>query len=214
MRSRAFCARTAPPWCRSASSNTCSRAKIRSTPGSSLASAAYEPRGVPSLPGRRQEAIMQNQDPGPRAGFEPLFRTSPFLDTVGPFFYRKEADGGFVVGLRVLPKHANARGGAHGGLLLTLIDVALGYRAAFSQDPPAALTTASICADFAGTAKLGDWVEAHVDVQKVGNRLAFANAFLMVNGERPVRASAVFSCVTGASPGSPATAAPVRSRYP
>jgi hypothetical protein len=36
-----------------------------------------------------------------------LFRTSPFLDLIGPLFYRKEGDG-FVVGLRVLPKHANA----------------------------------------------------------------------------------------------------------
>ena len=144
---------------------------------------------------------MQDEEPPPPAGFEPLFRTSPFLDTVGPLFYRKEAGGGFVIGLRVLPKHTNARGSAHGGLLLTLLDVALGYRAAFSQDPPAALTTASVCADFAGAPKLGDWVEAHVDVQKVGSRLAFANAFLVVDGERLVRGSAVFSRGTGALPG-------------
>jgi acyl-coenzyme A thioesterase 13 len=141
---------------------------------------------------------MHEEDPRPLPGFEPLFRTSPFLETVGPLFYRKEPDGGFVVGLRILPKHANARGSAHGGLLLTLLDVALGYRAAFSQDPPAALTTASVTADFAGAPRLGDWVEAHVDVQKVGSRLAFANAFLVVNGERLVRASAVFSRSTGA----------------
>jgi len=30
-------------------------------------------------------------------------------------------------------------------------------------------------------------------VQKVGGRLAFANAFLVVNGERIVRGSAVFA---------------------
>jgi acyl-coenzyme A thioesterase 13 len=149
---------------------------------------------------------MDDDAPRPPAGFEPLFRTSPFLDTVGPFFYRKEPGGGFIVGLRVLPKHANARGSAHGGLLLTLVDVALGYRAAFSQDPPGALTTASLCADFAGAPKLGDWVEAQVDVQRVGNRLAFANAFLVVNGERLVRASAVFSRSAGTLPGSPSGA--------
>jgi acyl-coenzyme A thioesterase 13 len=143
---------------------------------------------------------MQDNEPCP-PGFEPLFRSSPFLETVGPFFYKKEPDGKFIVGLRILPKHANARGGAHGGILLTLVDVALGYRAAFSQEPPAALTTASICADFAGAPKVGDWVEAHVDVQKVGGRLAFANAFLAVNGERLVRASAVFSRGDGALPG-------------
>jgi len=134
-----------------------------------------------------------HEEPDPPPGFELLFRTSPFLETIGPLFYRKEPDGGFIVGLRVLPKHANARGGAHGGLMMTLLDIALGYRASLSQNPPANLTTASLTADFAGGAKVGDWVEAHVDVQKVGGRLAFANAFLTVNGERVVRGSAVFA---------------------
>src|SRR3954452_11022230 len=133
---------------------------------------------------------MPDTEAQPAAGFEPLFRTSPFLDTVGPLFYRKAPDGSFVVGLRVLPKHANARGGAHGGLLMTLLDIALGYRAALSETPPANLTTANLTADFAGGAKIGDWVEAHVDVQRVGGRLAFASAFLLVDGERIVRASA------------------------
>jgi hypothetical protein len=54
-------------------------------------------------------------------GFEPLFRTSPFLDMLGPFFYRR-TEHGFVIGLQVADKHANARGSAHGGLLLTLAD--------------------------------------------------------------------------------------------
>ncbi len=83
---------------------------------------------------------------------------------------------------------------------MTLLDVALGYRAAFSHDPPAALATATMSADFVGSAKVGDWVEAHVDVHKVGSRLAFANAFLVVNGERLVRANAVFSRGSGPLP--------------
>ena len=132
-------------------------------------------------------------EPNPPLGFELLFRTSPFLDTVGPLFCRKDPERGLVIGLRVAEKHANARGIAHGGLLLTLADIALGYRTAFAQEPPAGLITASLTADFAGAAKVGDWVEAHVDIQKVGGRLAFANAFLMVDGERIVRASAVFA---------------------
>jgi len=133
------------------------------------------------------------QDANPPDGFEPLFRTSPFLDTIGPFFYRKDADGTFVIGMRILPKHANGRGGAHGGLLMTLLDIALGYRSGMSQDPPAKLTTASLTTDFVRAPVVGDWVEAHVDVQKVGGRLAFANAFLVVDGERVTRGSAVFA---------------------
>jgi acyl-coenzyme A thioesterase PaaI-like protein len=132
-------------------------------------------------------------EPNPPPGFEPLFRTSPFLDTVGPLFYRKDAEGRLVIGLRIAEKHANARGIAHGGLLLTLADIALGYHTAHAMDPPTGLITASLSADFAGAARIGDWVEAYVDIQKVGGRLAFANSFLTIEGERIVRASAVFA---------------------
>src|SRR2546421_6687404 len=131
-------------------------------------------------------------DPNPPPGFAPLFRTSPFLETVGPLFYRRDPERGVIVGLRIAEKHANARGIAHGGLLLTLADIALGYRTAFGQDPPEGLITANLTADFAGAARIGDWVEAHVDVHKIGGRLALAKAFLVGHSERILRASAVF----------------------
>src|SRR5438045_6937349 len=131
--------------------------------------------------------------PNPPPGYEPLFRASPFLETVGPLFYRRDPDQGLIIGLRIAEKHANARGIAHGGLLVTLADIALGYRTAFGQDPPEGLITANLTADFAGAAKIGDWVEAHVDVQRIGGRLAFANAFPVVDRQRIVLARAVFT---------------------
>jgi acyl-coenzyme A thioesterase 13 len=124
-------------------------------------------------------------------GFTPLFRTSPFLDTLGLFFYRL-VDSGFVIGLRVDEEHGNARGAAHGGFLLTLADIALGYTAA-AADPPLKLTTVSISADFVGQARIGDWVEAQVDIERIGQRLAFANAFRVARGKRITRVSAVFA---------------------
>ena len=63
---------------------------------------------------------------------------------------------------------------------MTMCDIALGYRTTRSQTPSPMLTTASVTTDFAGGAKVGDWVEAHVDVHKVGGRLAFANCYLRV----------------------------------
>jgi len=134
------------------------------------------------------------------AGFEPLFRTSPFLEMLGPFFYRRTPPT-FVIGVRVEEKHTNARGTAHGGLLLTLADIALGYTAAFSSDPPLSLTTASLSADLAGYARVGDWLEAHVDVQRIGSRLVFANAYLVVGSERIARTSAVFARNSGVPSG-------------
>ena len=123
--------------------------------------------------------------------FLPLFRTSPVLDLIGPIYCR--GDGiKLVIGLRVEAKHCNARGTVHGGILATLADVALGYTVAFSSTPPANLITASLTLDFAGTAKIGDWLETHVDFQKKGRQLSFANCYITVDEQRLVRASAVF----------------------
>lgn len=123
--------------------------------------------------------------------FRPLFRSSPVLDLIGPLYCRGEGLG-LVIGLRAQAKHCNARGTVHGGILATVADVALGYTMAFSSTPPANLVTATLTLDFAGTAKIGDWLEAHVDVQKKGSRLSFANCYIAVNEQRIVRASAVF----------------------
>jgi acyl-coenzyme A thioesterase 13 len=123
--------------------------------------------------------------------FRPLFRTSPVLDLIGPLFCRGEGID-LIIGLRVEAKHCNARGMVHGGILATLADVALGYTMAFSSTPPAGLVTANLSLDFAGTARIGDWLETHVDIQKKGRRLSFANCYITANDQRIVRASAVF----------------------
>jgi acyl-coenzyme A thioesterase PaaI-like protein len=54
------------------------------------------------------------------------------------------------------------------------------------------MVTANLSVDFAGSAQLGDWIETTLDVQKVGSRMAFANVYFSVGGERIARASGVF----------------------
>lgn len=131
-------------------------------------------------------------------GFEPLFRSSPFLDLLGPL-YNKNGDDGLVLGFRASEKHCNARGLVHGGVLSSVADVALGYSAAFQGyssafqgDTPTPMVTASLTIDYAGSAKLGQWIEIHSDVQKVGRTLAYANCYFFVEETRIARASAVF----------------------
>ena len=128
--------------------------------------------------------------------FEPLFRTSPFLESVGRF-YAKGAGADLVLGVRVEERAANARGTAHGGFLAALADVALGYAMATSTEPPTRLTTVSLSLDYAGAAKVGDWVETRVDIQRLGSQIGFANAYLYVGDKRIVRASAVFARAPG-----------------
>ena len=136
-------------------------------------------------------ADAMDATPTPPAGFAPLFRTSPVLELIGPIYSRgRGAD--LVLGLLVEAKHCNARGTAHGGILAMLADVAIGYATAYASEPPAAWVTVNLSLDYAGTARVGDWLEATVDVHKRGSRLAFANGFIHCDGERIVRASAIF----------------------
>lgn len=125
-------------------------------------------------------------------GFEPIFRSSPFLDLLGPL-YNKRTDNEYVVGFHAAEKHCNARGLVHGGVLSSLADIALGYSSVLSREEPVPLITANLSVDYAGSAKLGDWIEIHSDVQKVGRKLAFANCYFLVDSKRIARASAVFA---------------------
>ena len=124
-------------------------------------------------------------------GYEPIFRTSPYLDLIGPIYNRKTVKG-LLVGLRVDEKHCNGRNTMHGGVFSSLADIALGYNAAFHSGEPTPMVTASLTIDYAGSAKPGDWVEITTDVQKVGRSMAFANCYFAVGDKRIVRASGVF----------------------
>jgi uncharacterized protein (TIGR00369 family) len=128
-------------------------------------------------------------------GFEPIFRSSPFLELLGPI-HNKKSEKGLVIGLRAEEKHCNARGIVHGGVFNSLADIALGYNAAFSGDVPVPMVTASMTIDYAGSAKLHEWIEIETDVQKVGGKMAFANCYFIVNSKRIARASGVFTVIS------------------
>jgi acyl-coenzyme A thioesterase 13 len=132
----------------------------------------------------------------PAEGFEPLFRSGPFLDLIGPI-YQQKRERSLVIGLRIEEKHCNARGNAHGGILSTLADIALGYNLAFSSEPPTPIVTSSLSIDYVSSVRLGDWLEVHSDIQKLGRQVAFANCFFFVEDKRVARASGVFSVVGG-----------------
>ncbi len=132
-------------------------------------------------------------------GFQPLDRGGPFLRLLGPLYHRREA-GGIVIALRIEERHLNTRGIAHGGMLVTLADSALGIALSMSRSPPQPMVTVSLTTDFADVARLGDWLEARVDIQKVGSHMAFANCYLSIGERRILRASGVFALVAPARP--------------
>jgi len=125
-------------------------------------------------------------------GFRAIERLSPFNALVGPLFERREGET-VSIGVRIEQKHVNSRGICHGGLLATLADLSLGYAMAARSGGKASFVTAHLAVDYAGAAQVGDWIESAVEIQRVGARLAFANCYLVADGRRIVRASAIFA---------------------
>lgn len=134
---------------------------------------------------------MQNLPPG----FLPYSEPSPFLERIGPLFQRAE-NGVPVFGLRVLDHHCNRRRMMHGGVIVSLADIALGKTGEWSRDPPASLITASLTVEFLAVARPGDWVEATCAFHQVGGHLAFANCYVTADNRNLAHASGVFKVVT------------------
>jgi acyl-coenzyme A thioesterase 13 len=123
--------------------------------------------------------------------FEPLV-ASPFSERIGPL-YVSSGDAGTVLGVRIEPYHANQAGRAHGGLLMTLADVALS-RAVLRELPAGStLATADLQIAFLETIGQADWLEAVPSVDRIGRALIHGSCVLR-SGERDVaRAMGTFA---------------------
>lgn len=145
-----------------------------------------------------QEAAGDEEDPWhPPEGFVEVQRKAlGFMALCGPTYVKPGTHQALpVIGLRVRRKHLNMRGTAHGGMLVTLADSALAHALNHHRGVPFSLVTVSLTTDFVEPARLDDWVEAHVDIQRAGTRMAFANCYLHVGERRVLRASGVFAIV-------------------
>lgn len=131
------------------------------------------------------------------SGFAPLPQSSPVLDLIGPVYLRREG-GVTTLALQAQDKHCNSRGVVHGGILATLADTALGYALLLDDPASSGVATVNLSLDYAAAAQRGDWLQAEVQVQRRGSRLAFANCYLTVEGRPIVRASGVFQMLSAA----------------
>jgi acyl-coenzyme A thioesterase 13 len=128
----------------------------------------------------------------PAAGFSAMEDPGPFAEHVGPFYVRDD-DERPALGLHAGPEHANRAGVVHGGLLATLCDLAIGHAVRTRADEISGAATVSLTTDYLAPATPGAWLEARVEIEKLGRRLAFADCSVTADGHEVVRARAVFS---------------------
>ncbi|BAT61027.1 thioesterase superfamily protein [Variibacter gotjawalensis] len=127
-------------------------------------------------------------------GFARHTRKSPLTEPWEPIYAKRNADS-VHLGLRLAEAHTNSRGFAHGGLISTLADNAMGLSCGLALGGNTRLVTVSLNVDFIGAAKPGQWLEIAPTVIRAGSTLCFVQALITADGEICARASATFRTI-------------------
>lgn len=123
--------------------------------------------------------------------FEPL-NPSPFSELVGPVYVR-DATSAPVLGVRVASHHANRVGRAHGGLLMTLADIAVSRASVLALPPGSTIATASLQIAFLRAVSEGQWLEAIPKVDRLGRALVHASCSLRAGDQEVASVLATIS---------------------
>ena len=105
----------------------------------------------------------------PPEGYEMLEWRRGFGRQIGPLYRKTWEDGRHTMAFKVQEHHANGMNNAHGGMLMTLADVAWGH--VISVEKSSYWVTVRLTCDFLSGAKMGDWVEAGSEILAVEDDL-------------------------------------------
>ena len=132
-------------------------------------------------------------------------RGEGFNAHVGPFRFADPGDGRWLAALELRPIHINIGGVCHGGVLLSLADVAMGAAtyAAGGQRPCA---TIDLDAHFLAAAKAGQTLVAEARQLRLVRTLSFMECEIWAGGRQVMRASGIWKylergAATGAGEG-------------
>ncbi|MFS0772163.1 PaaI family thioesterase [Sphingomonas sp. 1P08PE] len=122
-----------------------------------------------------------------------------FNTLMGPITYRVDAGTAFV---RMTPehRHSNVRDAVHGGVTLAFIDISL-FAAArgFGLVTAGTAVTLGLDTQFIAEARLGEPLEARVELLRETGRLLFLRG-LVVQGDEPATVAAFAATIRKPSP--------------
>ena len=122
-------------------------------------------------------------------GYTIPYPDDPFEMNSGPFYLGKGNNGETIVALEFSQSQCNSGLVAHGGLLMTLADLAVCHEAVKNLGNLRALTV-SLTANFLKPAKKGTILKAFPEVSHRTKRTAFAEAYILADDEK------VFTCTS------------------
>ena len=116
------------------------------------------------------------QEPIP-AGFDLLPLGLGFTDVIQPCYRRVQGDT-VSMGLRVEQQHCNIMGFCHGGVLMTLADIAAASGVNIACGKKAGSPTLNLSLDFISMGRLGQWLEAHISHTSIKRRFGFCSGVI------------------------------------
>jgi uncharacterized protein (TIGR00369 family) len=119
--------------------------------------------------------IIEEQVP---EGFEQLPEGLGFTDSLSPC-YRRVDEEQVSFGLIVQAQHSNTMGMCHGGVLMTLADIAAATGANQARGVLAGSPTVHLSVDYISSARQGEWVQANAEQVNVKRRFGFASGSIV-----------------------------------
>jgi uncharacterized protein (TIGR00369 family) len=119
----------------------------------------------------------------PPEGFEELPEGLGFTDVLRPLF-RREGEHP-TIGMFVREPHVNLIDICHGGVIMTLADVAAAWGVNSARGEALPAPTLNLGFDFISAAKEGDWLEAQADRVTVKKRVGFSSG-VVTSGDRVI----------------------------
>lgn len=113
----------------------------------------------------------------PPQGFTELPAMGGFSAALAPFYLRIEGDS-ISVGLTVSEQHINSMGICHGGALTTLADFAAATGVNVARNTRGGTPTINLTVDFISAAKLGEWIQADVQLVTLKRRFGFSSGVI------------------------------------
>jgi uncharacterized protein (TIGR00369 family) len=117
-------------------------------------------------------------------GFEPFPMDQGFTNHIGPLYWRIDKGVG-VMGFVVLDVHLNPADICHGGMMMTLMDMAVGMNVQLAAKTEVFSPTIQMSYDFLQPAYKGQWLVSEIDFRHTTRRLGFASG-LMIGPDGPV----------------------------
>jgi uncharacterized protein (TIGR00369 family) len=131
--------------------------------------------------------------PAPLDGYIIYDPVDAFENLIGPFFWKLLEDGTNHVILQSDRRHGNRQGYIHGGLLLTMMDLA--FSIAAKEHPDQRLVTISLSSEFVAAGEVGNLIEARTEVVRKTRSLCFLRGQISSQGATLVNASCIYKYI-------------------